>query len=131
MNSNEKLKQSLDGFNRDLDTFRQTSQEYAHNPEGLGSQMVAAKAFESLVESSLTMLAAKVATESGVTPQSIRDMLVEAQDLGLTDEADIWVEALDYCQKLKKSDKPEVIQEALDFSQTYFTDAIDGLAENL
>lgn len=118
-------------FIDNLDSFRQTSLEYAHDPESLGSQIVVAKAFEALVESAMAVLAAKVAAASQLTLGSAKEMLSEAQDLNLIEQAEAWIEALDYCQKLKKSDKPEIVQEVLDFSQTYFTDAVDELAEQL
>lgn len=128
MMTGESTQTPKDQFAKALDAFRQTSLEYAHDPESLANQMIVAKAFESLVRSAQQALATEIESKSGIAPQTPKEVFVEAQDLGLIDDADIWIEALDHCQKMKKSDGPDTIQEALDFSQTYFTDAVDDLA---
>lgn len=127
--TNEPTQTPVSRFAKALDAFRQTSLEYAHDPESIGNQMIVAKAFESLVESTLILLATRVEAENQTAPQRPREMLDKAQDMGMIADAGVWAEALDYCSKLRKSDKPDAIQEALDFSQTYFTDAVDELAD--
>ena len=115
-------------FSESLGAFRQTSLEYAHDPESLANQMVVTKAFESLVRSAWQALAAEIESKSNTATQAPKEVFIESQDLGLIDDANIWIEALDHCQKMNKPAGPDIIQEALDFSQTYFTDAIDDLA---
>ena len=122
------LQQNLDRLDGDLDAFRQTSLEYAQNPESLGNQMIVAKAFESLVESTWRALGSKIAASGKIAPRSPGEIFVIAQDLGIIIDASDWLEALDYHKKLRESADLNTTQEALDFSQTYFTDAIDDLS---
>ena len=126
---NSEQQQDLDRFSGVLDAFRRTSLEYAQDPESLANEMVVVKAFESLVESAWRALGSKIAAKGQTPPQSPKEIFVEAQNLGIIENADAWLETLDYRKQLKKSGNLDATQEALDFSQTYFTDTVDGLAE--
>ena len=125
---NENNQQNSGQFTQAVDVFRRMSLEYAQDPESLANQMVLVKAFGSLVESAQQVLKPMIEAEGEVAPQLAKEVFFRAQDISIIDDAGIWIEALDYCSKLKKSDKPDEVQEALDFSQTYFTDAVDDLA---
>lgn len=124
-----RFQQELGEFGPALDSFRQLGLEYAHDPENEAQQMMVANSFRSLVGLTCQLIGQEIAGAGEITPDNRKEIIVKAYGLGLIGDLEVWLDALEHYQKLGRTNDPDTGQNALDFSQTYFLEAVDELAE--
>ena len=129
MSDKPDLQQELEQFANTLELFRQLGLEYAHDPDSEIQQMVLASTFKLLVESIWAILRLQLEAAGQIRPQEPKDVVLAACDQSLVADPEIWLEALDYYRQLGQPDEPDATQNALDFSQTVFMEAVEKLAE--
>ena len=128
MDQPDQFQQNIAEFGESLNLFRQLGLEYAHDPENETQQMMVANSFKALVSLACQIISQELVAGGEAAPAGTKETVVKAYGAGLIADLEVWLDALEHYQKLARANEPGTGQNALDFSQTYFLEAVDELA---
>ena len=128
LNSNRRFKQELDKFNRATELFHQALVAYNQQPQDQNLQLAVSHAFMLLVELSWKVMAHIIKSNGEVDNYSPKNIIVKAQEQGIIQSAENWIEALQNRNRVVHIYDQESTNLVLEFAQQKFPGMIHDLA---